>query len=95
MSKQRSNTPPPDSDDDNKEDALLFARCSESSDGAAPKNTKTGPPVAKQKSAAGGLPKEELRINKLNKQKLKSKEFCYCFTADVLPDCIVYEVIKI
>ena len=61
MSKQRSNTPPPDSDDDNKEDALLFARCSESSDGAAPKNTKTGPPVAKQKSAAGGLPKEELR----------------------------------
>ena len=61
MSKQFPNTPPPASDEDNKENVLLFARCSDGSDASAPKNTKTGAATVKQKSAAGGLPIDELR----------------------------------
>jgi len=60
MSKPSPTTPPPAPDDDNAEDAMLFTRCSDSSDEAKPKSTKTGAPASKQKSAAGGLPIDEL-----------------------------------
>lgn len=40
------------------------------------------------------LADEQERINKLNTNKVFNKDYCYCFQAEVLPKCEVYEVIK-
>lgn len=38
---------------------------------------------------------EEKRINTLNHEKIAQDKFCCCFRAEVLPECQVYEFVKI